>query len=119
MSDIAILFNSLGLKYSVELQMEIIWSCETALSLLVFMLFWLTPRKVWQKPGICYNKQLETCPGRWFQMVADFPGWEAKKALVALPAFPHFDTAPKLPDVVTACPPSFRQQQYLSQGLAV
>lgn len=52
-------------------------------------------------------------------MVADFPGWEAKKALVALPAFPHFDTAPKLPDVVTACPPSFRQQQYLSQGLAV
>lgn len=52
-------------------------------------------------------------------MVTDFPGWEAKKALVALPAFLHFDTAPKLPDVVTACPPSFRQQQYLSQGLAV
>lgn len=87
----AIHFNSLGFKYSVELQMEIIWSCETALSLLVFMLFWLTPRKVWRKPGICYNRQLQTCPGRWLQMVADFPGWEkAKKALVVLPAFLHF-----------------------------
>lgn len=95
---------------TVELQMEIIWSCETALSLLVFMLFWFTPRKVWQKSGMCYNRQLQTCTGKWLQMVADFSGWgKDKRAFVALPAFLHFNTAPKLPDVVTACPPSFRQ----------